>query len=129
MQDQAAAAGTQAGRTYSAEQCTGGSGASPVQTSLIALSAALLSQLFGCDGNTAAGDSEPEPVAVVVPDLTGVEPELAQAQLRVLGVRDWSSDGAPEHEDLSPQNRGVGGYEELWAVVTTGPAPGDVAGR
>lgn len=85
----------------------------------------LVSQLFGHDNDDEdAAAAEPEPVAVTVPDLTGVDPEAAEEQLRVLGHRDWHSDGVPEQEDLSPNNRGVGGYQEQWTVVTTRPAAG-----
>src|SRR4051812_34447814 len=86
----------------------------------------LVSQLFGHGDDEEPAAAEPEPIAVTVPDLTGVDPETAEEQLRALGHRNWSSDGVPEHEDLSPQNRGVGGYQEQWTVVTTRPAAGEM---
>jgi hypothetical protein len=63
--------------------------------------AAGLFQLFG-GGESDVDASTPdelEPIAVVVPDLTGVSYEDADAQLRALGHREDGYDGEPRHHD------------------------------
>lgn len=75
---------------------------------------------FGPDGSTS---DEPEPVAVVMPDLAGVPLDAADAQLRELGHRDYFDDGEPRAHDLSPRER-YPSMDQEWTVVTTRPAPG-----
>jgi hypothetical protein len=79
-----------------------------------------LYQFFGPDGSAS---DEPEPVAVVVPDLAGVQLDVADAQLRELGHRDYFDDGEPRGHDLSPRERYPSPDSE-WTVVTTRPAAG-----
>ncbi|MGY1659658.1 PASTA domain-containing protein [Geodermatophilus sp. SYSU D00705] len=81
-----------------------------------------LYQFFGPDG---AGPEKPEPVAVVVPDLAGVQLDVADAQLRELGHRDYFDDGEPIVHDLSPRERvEYASTGSEWTVVTTRPAAG-----
>src|SRR4051812_20252914 len=87
--------------------------------------AAGLFQLFGGGQSDvdASTPDEREPVAVVVPDLTGVSFDDADGQLRALGHRKDGYDGEPRHHDYSAVSRNRG-YQEAWTVVTTRPAAG-----
>lgn len=87
---------------------------------LLAVVLAGLFYFFGPDRSTS---DEPEPVAVVLPDLAGVPLDAADAQLRELGHRDDFDDGQPRAHDLSPRER-YPSTDPEWTVVTSRPAPG-----
>ncbi|WP_138733091.1 PASTA domain-containing protein [Modestobacter excelsi] len=87
---------------------------------LLVVTLMALHHFFGSDGPSS---EEPEPVAVIVPDLAGVQLDLADAQLRELGHRNYVDDGEPRAHDLSPRERYPSPDPE-WTVVTTRPAAG-----